>query len=644
MKWRNLISNGLQKKLILAFLLISILPVAVIGSVAYFFSSQALLEHTKNQIQNLTVREVEQINSFLQIYKMQLDYLHLPFKDTLNFLAVGMELDGGVKDNAIKDLLEIQKKHPAIHRIMLLDAKGNVKISSTNEKKKTEAINLNIWFEEALKDQDVHLGGMYYSKEINESLFVMAKAAFNDLKKDAPVGVIVMEIYGRFMTASLDKFKYGQEGIAFLVNQEGLIIYHPDRKQVFQTNIKSLPIGQEILQKKNGLGEFEWNNSVKFVSFREYSPTNWILVMLLDQKDILEGIQKIKTGIVGICSFMGVFALIIGGWISRRISSPINRVIEGLTRSKEQVSVSSTQVSSASQILAQGSSEQAAGIEETASSIEEISSMTRQNAENARQANVLVVEMGGVVDEADRSMKDLTDSMRQISLASEETAKIIKTIDEIAFQTNLLALNAAVEAARAGEVGAGFAVVADEVRNLAVRAAEAAKNTAGLIAETVKKIQNGSELMSITNQTFGKVAISAKKVRELIEGITAASQEQAHGIEQVSKAIAEMEKVVQKNAASAEESAAAAEELNAQAKIMKGYVDELEALLGARNGDGLISRGKDALKGTDSDEGNGSGKRIFSSFPLEEETRIKERKIYELKKKKITAEEIISNG
>jgi methyl-accepting chemotaxis protein len=274
--------------------------------------------------------------------------------------------------------------------------------------------------------------------------------------------------------------------------------------------------------------------------------------------------------------------------IRRGIMRPLRAVIHGLTEGSEQVASASSQISSASQSLAEGASEQAAGLEETSSSIEEMASMTRQNADNATQANTLMAETGRVVNEANHSMAELTGSMKEISTASEETAKIIKTIDEIAFQTNLLALNAAVEAARAGEAGAGFAVVADEVRNLAMRAAEAAKNTANLIEGSVKKIKNGSDLVSKTNEDFAKVATGSKKVGELVGEIAAASQEQAQGIDQINKAVSEMDKVVQRNAASAEESASASGEMNAQAGLLKGFVSDLVALVG-ESGNGTLA-------------------------------------------------------
>ncbi|MDR3554923.1 MAG: methyl-accepting chemotaxis protein [Syntrophobacteraceae bacterium] len=271
--------------------------------------------------------------------------------------------------------------------------------------------------------------------------------------------------------------------------------------------------------------------------------------------------------------------------IVRSITRPIRLVVDGLAGGADQVASAASQVSGSSQQLAEGASEQAASIEETSSSLEEMSSMTRQNAEHAGQANTLMAETGRVVIKANRSMDKLTASMLEITKASEETSKIVKTIDAIAFQTNLLALNAAVEAARAGEAGAGFAVVADEVRNLAMRAAEAAKNTASLIEGTVKNIKEGSELVEETGADFSQVAASARKMSELISDISAASTEQAQGIDQVNKAVGEMDKVVQQNAANAEESASAAEEMNSQAEQMKSFVGELVAIVDG-SGDG----------------------------------------------------------
>lgn len=289
------------------------------------------------------------------------------------------------------------------------------------------------------------------------------------------------------------------------------------------------------------------------------------------------------TMLIGL-SFALILGIALALVLTRSITAPLRRIIDGLGGGADQVASASGQVSSTSQSLAEGASQQAAAIEETSSSLEEMSSMTRQNADNARQANTLMSEARQVVETANVSMERLTGSMTEISQASEETSKIIKTIDEIAFQTNLLALNAAVEAARAGEAGAGFAVVADEVRNLALRAAEAAKNTASLIEGTVKKVKDGSSLVAQTNEAFQQVANASNKAAELVGEISAASSEQAQGIDQINRAVTEMDKVTQQNAASAEESASASEEMNAQAETMKDMVGELVAMVGGTAG------------------------------------------------------------
>ncbi len=268
--------------------------------------------------------------------------------------------------------------------------------------------------------------------------------------------------------------------------------------------------------------------------------------------------------------------------IAKLVIRPVEQIIDNLNEKAGQVVASAESVAAASQVLAEGATEQAASVEETSASLEEMSSMTRKNMENAGLADDLLQKANKAVVQANDDMATLTQSMAEISRASEATSKIIKTIDEIAFQTNLLALNAAVEAARAGEAGAGFAVVANEVRSLALRAAQAAADTAELLAGTVQKVKTGSDLVSRTNTDFSEVVRYTEKSCVLAGGIAAASQEQAQGIEQISSAVLEIDKVVQANAASAEESAAASEELNQLSDGMRGVIRSLAALVGGR--------------------------------------------------------------
>ena len=275
-----------------------------------------------------------------------------------------------------------------------------------------------------------------------------------------------------------------------------------------------------------------------------------------------------------------LMALFLGMLLTRSIILPINRIVKGLSDGADQVASAAGQLSAGSQQIADGASEQASSLEETSSSIEEISSTTRQNAENATHANQLMKETNLIVDKANVSMIELTNAIANISTSNKEVSKIIKTIDEIAFQTNLLALNAAVEAARAGEAGAGFAVVADEVRNLALRAADAARNTADLIEDTVQKVDHGSEIVSTTNEAFTEVASHASQAGELVNEIEAASNEQTRGIEQVNGAVVAMDKVTQQNTANAEESASSSQEMSEQAGQMRTMVVELMHIIG----------------------------------------------------------------
>ncbi|MEI8194362.1 MAG: methyl-accepting chemotaxis protein, partial [Phycisphaerae bacterium] len=290
-------------------------------------------------------------------------------------------------------------------------------------------------------------------------------------------------------------------------------------------------------------------------------------------------IQWITIGGVAAGTFV---ALGLGLVLTRMITRPLRQVVEMLTAGALQTSASASQVSSASQALAQGASEQAAALEETTSALEEMASMTRKNAETAQQATTLASETEAASQQGNTAMTRMADAIHTIEKSATDTGKIIKVIDEIAFQTNLLALNAAVEAARAGEAGKGFAVVAEEVRNLAMRSAEAAKNTAALLEQSVEYAKNGVTISDQVGATLTSITTAATKVNALIGEIAAASREQAQGIDQVNTAVSQMDKVTQATAANAEESAAAAEELSSQAVQLNGGVEDLERLIHGR--------------------------------------------------------------
>lgn len=325
--------------------------------------------------------------------------------------------------------------------------------------------------------------------------------------------------------------------------------------------------------------------------------------------------NRTRLWLGGLALTMTFTGVAVAWLLTINISQPIRQATDEIAIGTDQIESAAGQVATASQALAEGASEQAASIEETSSSLEELSSMTRQNADNARQADSLMGEAKQVVGRANESMAKLIVSMKEISHASEETSKIIKTIDDIAFQTNLLALNASVEAARAGEAGAGFAVVAEEVRSLAMRAAEAARNTSELIEGSVGKIIEGDNLVQTTNDAFTEVAESSGKVAELVAEISTASSEQAKGIEQINLAVTEMDKVVQTNAASAEESASASEELSAQSVQINGIVAGLKGLItGRRTSNGALRPRSRRKKSPPA----GFGPKLLAAHPLGE--------------------------
>jgi methyl-accepting chemotaxis protein len=264
------------------------------------------------------------------------------------------------------------------------------------------------------------------------------------------------------------------------------------------------------------------------------------------------------------------------------LNKSLHRAVAELSEGAVQMAGAAAQVSSSSQSLAQGYSQQAASLEETSATTEEVNAMARKNTENAQVAAGLVTQSGRQFAETNKSsgLEQMVVAMGEIETQSDKIGKIIKVIDEIAFQTNILALNAAVEAARAGEAGMGFAVVADEVRNLAQRCAQAASNTASLIEDSIAKSHDGKSKVDLVAAAIRAVSEEAAKVKTLVDEVNTGSQEQARSLEQISKAIIQMEQVTHKAAANAEESASAAEELNAQSETQRQVVERLTVLVG----------------------------------------------------------------
>jgi len=345
----------------------------------------------------------------------------------------------------------------------------------------------------------------------------------------------------------------------------------------------------------------------------------------LIQKDALAAADSVSASrrltILLICG--GALAAAFAIWIIVMTSRELRVAASEMLDGSRQVAAAANQVASASQSLAQGTSEQAATLEETSSSAAEITAITRKNADNTRSVTSLMGDASELVTGANHNLEEMIHSMTEINSSSEKISKIIRVIDEIAFQTNILALNAAVEAARAGEAGMGFAVVADEVRNLAHRSAQAAKDTAALIEESIGKSNEGSRKLDLVAKSIQQITGSSSKVKTLVDEIDVGSQEQSRGIEQISMAVGQMEQVTQRNAANAEESAAASEELAAQARNLYETVERLRRLAGDNETKGARQRnGRERVEDTAvpaMQRPNGStSARMRDSFPLDD--------------------------
>jgi methyl-accepting chemotaxis protein len=485
-------------------------------------------------------------------------------------------------------------------RILFVDKERNEVLNLTSGRFMTdpEVKSNEPWLDECLR--------LKKGEEYNSGVVIAPRTGKPEMIVGAPVisegelrGVMVLSVDWQVVWGLLKGHIYGETGYPFVINDSGVLVSHPKFDLTKPVSLNDPKNGEladivmnHVLKGEEGTGKYTFEGVEKYAAYapievggRVYGvcascPTGEFLALANNIKENAGKKSSKSAQMIGIaCLTMALFGALAGLWFSVSISRPLSKIIDGLSQATEMVAQSSGKISSSSLELAEGASEQAAAIEQTSSSLNEISSMIRHNAENTNQANNSMVETSRVVEEAKASMEELTVSMKEIIGASEETQKIIKTVDEIAFQTNLLALNAAVEAARAGEAGAGFAVVADEVRSLAMRAAQAAKNTADLVEKTINTVRAGSDMVAKATGAFEKAALGTKHVSDLVGEIAAASSEQAQGIEQLNKAVSEMDHVIQQNAANAEKSAAASGALNDQAEQMEVFVSGLLTLV-----------------------------------------------------------------
>lgn len=411
--------------------------------------------------------------------------------------------------------------------------------------------------------------------------------------------------------------KVGESGYVYVLDSKGNYVISNEGKRdgeciwEAKDNDGNLFIQQMCKQavslKKGEICEqmYSWKNTeddaarMKIARLVYFEPWDWVIGAGSYLDEFMQG-QKMaeqtgRASNIALGLLMLISSLIaVGCWlyVSAKLTRQLTQAMTQLSAGSENVANAAMEISSASQSLAQGATEQAAGLEETSSSLEEMSSMTKQNADNAQQANTLAGDAKKAANTGSEAMGRMGEAINDIQKSSDETAKIIKVIDEIAFQTNLLALNAAVEAARAGEAGKGFAVVAEEVRNLAMRSAEAAKNTSNLIEQSVNNSRNGVQICGEVKKALDEIVAAIGKTTDLVSEIATANNEQAEGVNQINTSISQMDKVTQQNAANAEETASASNEMAQQAEIMKQIVGQLTAMVNGSASQAAVSPAK----------------------------------------------------
>ena len=406
--------------------------------------------------------------------------------------------------------------------------------------------------------------------------------------------ILTLEQAQKMALAEISKIRYEGTNYIWINDYEGNMIAHPTLKGdasalVDKNGVKFIKEGiNESIKNGTAVVKYVWTKQgepesklyPKISFFRNYPGWKWVIAtgVYVDEIDTIVRNTSLQILLFTILITIAIIFIIIFTFIKEIVDS-MNRITQDLDYSSKEISVASSQLDAASEKLAEGSTEQAASIQETSSTLEETSSMVQQNRDNTKQAATLAKQSKDYADKSNQEMQAMMKAMEELKKSSGEISKIIKVIDEIAFQTNILSLNAAVEAARAGDAGKGFAVVAEEVRSLAQRSAGAAKDTAVIIESNISMSENGVHLAKNVQESISEIDTQSKKVSELLDEISVATDEQAQGVSQIHKAISQMEIVLASNAQTAEESSAASKALYNQTLNMNEIIERLNSIV-----------------------------------------------------------------
>lgn len=565
---------SLKNRFLIPTVLIFAAGMGLSMTVSYMKSGQALEKAVSDQLIHSSDLTVNRIALWIRDRKQdiliwsQQDIYRQVIEDTLR--------DKNIEERANAQLAVFRTGYEYYEAICAANLKGDIVAASDTGLIGKITVSDREYFQQAVQ-------GKAFVSDMLISRFTGKPAAAIScpvLKHNETVGVLFAIISIKSLSKQfIEPIKAGTSGYAYMFSPTGTILAHPDESLVLKANVYDFDFGKQMMKIEKGLFSYTFRGKEKIAALQTCPETGWRIGIVVDRKEIFAPIRHIgyvNLTIAVSSLLLAAFAIIM---LVNALVKPVHRVITGLGDAAAQVYSASVQISSASASLAEGATEQAASVEETSSVLEEITAMIRNNSDHADRSESLINQSDQVIAGADRVIEELSLSIQEAARAGEETNPIVKAIEQIAFQTDLLALNAAVEAARSGEAGAGFAVVAGEVRNLAMRSAEAARNTSALLEGIVNKIRKGSSLIVKTGEAFAQVAETAVRVRELLGEITQASEEQAQRIRQADLSSREIGSVVRQNAADAEEFASSSEEMCMQADRMKSFAEELLSLI-----------------------------------------------------------------
>jgi methyl-accepting chemotaxis protein len=565
---------NLKTRILVPTVTLIVATTLIIGLISFWMSKDSLRMAMDAQLKQLCATSLVQVEGWMAGHRQNLMQWSRQ-NEVISALQTGPE--AAASRHIVSDeLLQAKELYGCFEALNVADASGLTVASASPELIGKVSVAERQYFKDAMAGKTVY-SEVLASRVTGNPVVVIATPVKSG---QAVVGVLygVVDL-AAFSSKIVAPIKVLQTGYAFIFDEKGILIAHPDKTRILKSTMADYDWSRRIQSARNGQISYTFNGAAKLATVATSDELGWGIVVTVTESEL--NAPVVRMGVVDLAT--GLAILILGAavmWLtSRSIARPVHKTVSQVSEGAAATVSAASQIAASSQGLAEGAAEQAASLEETTASLEEMSSMTKRNSENAQKANELAKQARAAADKGAGDMQAMGSAMAAIKGSSDDIAKIIKTIDEIAFQTNILALNAAVEAARAGEAGMGFAVVADEVRNLAQRSAQAAKETAAKIEGAIGKTAQGVEISGKVAETLNEILAKIRQVDDLVAEVAGASREQTLGITQINSAIGQMDKVTQTNAASAEESAASAQELNAQAEMMRQAVGELARLV-----------------------------------------------------------------